>query len=214
MLELKQYSPAELAEVIQTSPERQQITRKLNRYNICFTCAGRGHNLIYTIEAIPHPFKVYCVFDLGIDPRADFRKLRNLFYYLFCVDGFAELPILEMAERLSETNAPVSRETIGKWLTYLAHINFVMFDTSDCVYYRINKVGGKMIHTEIDRETYNAGWRLYFERKEASGSSVAYEAMTKYVGGHPYKKAKMVENAFYQEEIHRLIDYINETFLE
>jgi len=37
--------------------------------------------------------------------------------------------------------------------------------------------------------------------------------MYNYIGGHPYKKAKMMQNAFYISEINQLIDIINESFI-
>ena len=213
MIELKTYTKAELAEILHT-PGRQGITRKLDGYKISYLCSGRGEDLKFTITAIANPFKVFCITELGIPAQADFIKLRNLFYYLFCCDGFAELPLIEMAERLKEDEKTVSRETIGKWLKYLEHIDYIAFDKTDCTYYAISPApDGKKLHREISKQKYNTGWKIYFDSIPEEGGHSAYARMYNYIGGHPYKKAKMMQNAFYIPQINQLIDIINESFI-
>lgn len=212
MIELKTYTKAELSEILHTS-DRQGITRKLDRYNITYACSGRGDDLEITITAIPNPFKIFCINDLGIPAQADFTKLRNLFYYLFCCEGFAGLPLIEMAERMKEDGRPLARETIGKWLNYLEKIDFVAFDKADCTYYAISTApDGTKLHWEISKQQYNAGWKIYFESITEEGTHGAYTRMRNYIGGHPYKKAKMMPNAFYIQQINQLIEIINESF--
>lgn len=213
MIELKTYTKAELAEILHTS-ERQGMTRKLDRYQITYTCSGHGNDLKITITGIPDPFKIFCIIELGIPAQADFEKLRNLFYYLFCCEGFAGLPVIEMAERMKEDGRPLARETIGKWLSYLESIDYVAFDKSDCTYYAISTApDGTKLHREISKQEYNTGWKIYFERKSEEGSHGAYARMCQYIGGHPYKKAKMIPNAFYIPQINQLIDILNESFI-
>ena len=77
MLEAKEYSSVELFEILGTN-NKQSTDRKLNNYQIQYTSSGSGSKLAYQIHGIPDPFKVYCVFHLGINPRADFIKIRNL----------------------------------------------------------------------------------------------------------------------------------------
>ena len=212
MIELKTYTKAELAEILHTTA-RQGITRKLDRYSITYTCDGDGDDLRITIKAIPDPFKVFCITELGIPAQADFTKLRNLFYYLFCCEGFAGLPLIQMAERMDEDGRHLSRETIGKWLNYLQGIDYVAFDKTDCIYYAISPAtDGRKLHREISKGQYNTGWKIYFEKKPEEGSHGAYAKMYSYIGGHPYKKAKMIPNAFYIPQINQLIDIINDSF--
>ena len=213
MIEIKTYTKAELAEILHT-PNRQGITRKLDRYNIAYTCDGDGDNLKITVKAIPNPFKVFCITNLGIPAQSDFTLLRNLFYYLFCCEGFAGLPLIQMAEKLDEDGRHIARETIGKWINYLEKIDFVAFDKADCTYYAISTApDGAKLHREISKEQYNIGWKIYFEHKPEEGSHGAYARMYNYIGGHPYKKAKMIPNAFYIQEINQMIEYINESFI-
>lgn len=213
MLELKRYTVNEMAAATHSPTDKQSITRKLDRCGISYTCEGWGKTLNFTITDIPDRFKVYCILDLGISSNADFKKLRNLFYYLFCVEGFAEMSYTQMAEWLSETDTPVSRQTISKWLAYLKDINYIYFTKSNCIYYKINKRNGKKIYTEIDRKTYNTGWQIYFQTKEETNNTdTAYERMFHYIGGHPYKVPIIVENAICQKEIEQLIEYVNESF--
>ncbi len=215
MLELKEYSLAEMAEALRsTAITKQAITRRLDNLPLTYTRDGRGNTLTFTIQSIQDPFKVYCILDLDIDSRADFKKLRNLFYYLFCVEGFVEMPMSEMEAWLNEADMPVSRKTISKWLNYLQNIDFIMLDKSDSIYYKIKKRNGQKIHMEIDRETYNKAWQIYFEEKKQRGSDWAYWAMYEFLGGHPYRKPRIVQNAFYQQEIEKLIDYVNLAFDE
>ncbi len=215
MLELKDYGLVEMAQALHSkATTKEAIKRILDNRPLTYTCRGTGKKLTFTIQSIQDPFKLYCILDLGIDSRADFKKLRNLFYYLFCVEGFAEMPMSEMEAWLSEADMPVSRKTISKWLNYLQNIDFIMLDKSDSIYYKIEKRNGQKIHTEIDRETYNKAWQIYFEEKKQRGSDWAYGAMYEFLGGHPYRKPRIVQNAFYQQEIEKLIDYVNLAFDE
>ena len=212
MIELKTYSKAEIAEILHTNA-RQGITRKLDGYNISYSCSGRGEDLKITITAIANPFKVFCITELGIPAQSDFPKLRNLFYYLFCCEGFAGLPLIEMEARMKEDGNPMARETIGKWLSYLEHIDYIAFDKADCTYYAISPApDGTKLHQEISRQQYNTGWKIYFDSKPMEGSHGAYMRMYNYIGGHPYKKAKMIQNAIYIPQINQLIELINNSF--
>lgn len=212
MIELKTYTKAEMAEILHTAA-RQGITRKLTGYDIKYTCDGEGEDLKITIHAINNPFKVFCITELGIPAQADFTKLRNLFYYLFCCEGFAGLPLIQMAEKMDADGRHFSREKIGKWLAYLQEIDYIAFDKADCTYYAISTApGGTKLHREISKQQYNTGWKIYFENISEEGTHGAYTRMRNYIGGHPYKKAKMMPNAFYIQQINQMIDIINESF--
>ena len=108
-----------------------------------FTSNGWADKRIYTIKSIPDPFRMYAITKLGIPAQADFTKIRNLYFYFFFVDGFAEWPFGEMEAIMEEDGMDVSSKTISKWLTYLHHLDYINFSRSDFVYYSINKVDGR-----------------------------------------------------------------------
>lgn len=107
------------------------IDRKLTGYGVEFTSSGWADNRIYTITAIPNPFKLYAITKLGIPAQADFTKIQNLYFYFFCVDGFADWPMVEMEAILEEDGKKVSPKTISKWLKYLEHLDYVKFSQCD-----------------------------------------------------------------------------------
>lgn len=215
MLELRNYSPAELAGIIGTSTEKQQITRKLNRLGVGYKHKGWGSNGVYTLQSIADPFKLFCILDLEISTGANFDKIRNLYYYLFCVDGFAEMPMSEMEFWLAETDIPVSRQTISRWIKHLQDLNFFAPPSNDnAIYYKIEIINGIKVHTEIDRETYRNAWKIYFEEYEPGHSDEAYWKMRNFLGGHPYKKYRLTQNVLKRDEINYLISLINDTFPE
>ena len=212
MLEIRAYSIGELREVLGTK-DKQGIDRKLSGYGIQFDSTGWGENRVYSIESIPEPFKMYAITKLGIPAQADFMKIRNLYYYFFCVDGFAEMPQLEMEAILEEDGYKMSYKVISKWLKYLEHLDYVSFSRSEFIYYAIRKENGVKVYQEISKELYLAGWHLYFDEKHTVGTEMAYFNMRVLVGGHPYKKPKVEQNVLQMAEIEELIDVINESFL-
>ncbi len=213
MLELREYPVSELEELLNTTG-KQNIDRKLERYGITFTSNGRGASLLYTIKHISDPFKVYAITKLGIPAQANFTKIRNLYYFLFCGDGFAENPLIEMEQIMEAEGVPMARQTITKWITYLQHIDYITF-SADFRYYVIYYTElGEKAYKEVDAETYKSGWAIYHEWKYKEGSSNAYALMYNTIGGHPYKKPAIIENAFYQAEIDELIEVIVESLWE
>ncbi len=77
MLEVGTYTQAEISELLGTT-DTQGINRKLERYGIAFERKGRSPNAVYTIQAIPDPFKIFAIIRLGFDANTDFRKLRKV----------------------------------------------------------------------------------------------------------------------------------------
>lgn len=215
MLEKKSYSIVEMESML-GSVGKQNIDRKLQRYDIDFTSEGYGQNRIYTIKHIPDPFKVYAITKLGIPAQADFTKIRNLYYLFFCGEDFTDSPLIEMERIMEEEGVPMARQTITKWINYLEHIDYIAFNNIDCKYYAIKKdsLSNQKSYEEIDAETYKKGWAIYHSSKEEIGASKAYTLMYNIVGGHPYKKPAVMQNAVYEQEIGELIDVINESFIE
>ena len=215
MLEIRKYTKNELSAVLGTN-DKQGIDRKLQRYGVEFVYTGRGQNLMYEIQKVPDRFKLFCITEMGISANADFTKLRNFCYYIFCDDKFAELPIVEMERIMSEDGVHVSRQTISNWIDRLSRVGYIYIDkNTECVYYAITKTAdGKKHYKEILQEVYCKGWNLYWSNKNKVGTNTAYKMMYDYVGGHPYKRPKITENIFYTEQIQKLIELVNETFLE
>lgn len=211
MLEVKKYSIAELSTIL-GSTGKQAIDRKLTRYGIEYTSSGRGSSLTYEITKISDPFKVYCITKLGIPSQANFEKIRNLYYYFFCDEGFADLPLIEMAEYMEAEGVPASRQFVTKWLEYLKEIDYINFDKRECKYYAIEKIAAnEKICREITREEYGRAWAIYHQHKNTEGCACAYALMYNTLPGHPYKKPIYYENAIMFQEIQELIDIILDT---
>lgn len=82
MLELREYTKAELSAIFSTN-DMQGLKRKLQRYGIRYQVQGRGERAIFTILETADPFKVFCISELGYDGGTDFQKLRNFLYLSF-----------------------------------------------------------------------------------------------------------------------------------
>lgn len=214
MLEIRDYSITELRELLGTT-DKQGIDRKLTGYGVEFSSAGWADNRIYTITAIPDPFKMYAITKLGIPAQADFTKIRNLYFYFFCVDGFADWPMTEMEAILEEDGKRISPKTISKWLHYLEHLDYVKFSQCDFTYYAIYKTtDGIQLYREISKEIYLEGWRIYFDSRDEEGCGSAYIKLRNHIGGHPYKRPSIDHNIAYTAEIEELIEVINASFLD
>ena len=214
MLEIRDYSIAELRTILGTK-DKQGIDRKLTGYGVVFSSAGYGDGRVYTITRIPDPFKIYAITKLGIPAQADFTKIQNLYFYFFCVEGFAEWPLVEMEAILEEDGQKISSKTISKWLKYLEHLDYVKFSQCDYTYYAIYKTtNGTKLYKEISKDTYLEGWRIYFDSRDEEGCGCAYIKMTNHIGGHPYKRPSVDHNVAYTAEIAELIEVINASYMD
>ena len=214
MLEVRDYSIAELRTVLGTQ-EKQGIDRKLTGYGVEFTSSGWADSRIYSITAIPDPFKMYAIAKLGIPAQADFTKIRNLYFYFFCVDGFADWPMTEMEAILEEDGKRISPKTISKWLHYLEHLDYVKFSQCEFTYYAIYKTSnGTQLYREISKEAYLEGWRIYFDSRDEEGCGSAYSKLRNHIGGHPYKRPNVDYNIAYTAEIAELIEVINASYMD
>ena len=213
MFEKRNYPVAEMEELLNTSG-KQNIDRKLRRYGVGFSSDGRGRRLVYTIESLPDPFKVYAIVKLGIPAQANFMKIRNLYYFLFCAEGFSDNPLIEMERIMDAEGIPMARQTITKWLNYLQHLDYITLSADNIKYYVIRKTSIGREYNEVDAETYKKGWAIYHHWKMIEGSANAYCRMYNTIGGHPYKKPIYRQNALKYEEIEYLIDLIIDTLPE
>lgn len=214
MLQLRTYSFSELKEVLGTK-DKQATDRKLTRYGVEYSSTGWADNREYTITRIPDPFRLYCVLVLGTPPQADFEKIRNLYYYFFCVEGFTDLPLIEMAKVMEKEGVPASRQFVSKWIEYLRHLDYINFTQSECEYYAISRdEQDNRICKSISRTDYLHAWAIYFEWRDIEGCVLAYARMYNSIGGHPYKKPIYQQNALMAAEIQELIDIIIDTLPE
>lgn len=187
MIKIGICSYLELKEILGAN-NKQAVDRKLERYGVSFNSSGRGDRRVYEITEIENPFKLYCITELGISAQANFDKIRNLFYYFFCVDGFTELPLVEMENTMRAEGEDISRQCISKWITYLRHLDYITFSNSDCNYYAISKnKKGERICRQITHKEYKAAWAIYFDNWDKEGCHYAYILMYQSIGGHPYK---------------------------
>ena len=211
MIQIGTYSIRELKELLGTK-DKQATDRKLTRLEITFTSTGRGNARMYHISAIQNPFKVYCVLKLHIHAQSDFPKIRNLYYYFFCVEGFQELPLIEMAKVMEREGVHNSRQFISRWISHLQTLNYIEFNNAECIYYAISRnENNEHIYTKITKEEYNKAWRSYFEDRDKEGCQSAYSRMYSMLGGHPYKRPEYHMNAIEMENINELIVAITDT---
>lgn len=211
MIKIGSCSYLELKEKLSVN-NKQAVDRKLERYGVSFTSSGRGDQRVYEITEIENPFKLYCITELGIAAQANFDKIRNLYYYFFCVDGFTDLPPVEMENTMRAEGSQMSRQFISKWIKYLRQLDYITFSNFDCNYYAISKdKTGNRICKQISHEAYKKAWAIYFDNRDNKGCHLAYVLMYQAIGGHPYKKPIYYENAIMNEEIRQLIDMILDT---
>lgn len=219
MIEIKQYSKQEIAEILGTI-DTQGINRKLQRYNVDFETTGWGNHCIYTIKAINEPFKVFSITEMGISANADFRKLKYIFLYLLNDDEFATLPMVEMQNILNSKGIYISRQTISKWIDYLNSIDYIHRDRYDFHYYAVSKTeNNQKQYRVITKEEYCTAWKIYWEQKEIDQlegnetTETAYADMYQYLDGHPCKVPVIIMNAIYLKKINQMIEIINDEFL-
>ena len=214
MLKVGKYPIGELKKLLGTA-DKQGIDRKLTRYGVAFSSTGWADSRVYEITNIPDPFRLYCVLMLGIPAQSDFEKIRNLYYYFFCVEGFTDLPLIEMAKVMEAEGVPASRQFVSKWIEYLRHLDYINFTQSDCEYYAISRdEQGNRVCKSISRTDYCNAWSIYFEWRDVEGCGTAYARMYNTIGGHPYKKPIYQQNALMYAEIQELIDIIIDTLPE
>lgn len=154
MLECKTYTYAEFSALFNTR-DNQGIKRRLDRWGIKYSTAGRGTGLKYTIEDISDPFVPFCILDLGFAPQTFFDKL-NLFLYYFLNDKeFAGLPCEMMERRIENDGYTLSRQTIEKYLRQLDHQDLILRASGNYHYYFARR--GRLIDTTKEKlEIHNA----------------------------------------------------------
>ena len=212
MLEIKTYKFDEIADYLNTR-DNQAIRRKLENYNVVFQEEGRGRQKTFTILSIPDPFPIYCVFDLGIDFRTDFKKLRDFTFFLLGDDDFSGRSQEMMEEYLRNGGYNISRQTISKYIALYERKELIATN-GDTVYYRVYHESGVQKHEVITKEKYCSAWKIYWaKRREGEDSRFAFACMYSFLNGVPRKHKKIVKNVFYIDTLNTLSNLVAESFL-
>ena len=96
MLEIKDYTTAEIITELDVSPTVQNIRAcvrgKLNRLGVEYEISGRGATTTYHIKSLPDEFKSYCIDHFGCAPNTDFKKMREVLFFALNDPDFLALP--------------------------------------------------------------------------------------------------------------------------
>ena len=197
MLELKKYPKAEMSEMFGTR-DMEGLKRKMRGYGIHFDVLGRGNSAVFDIKGLDDPLKIYCIVDLGLDGRTDFKKARNFYNYFLNDEEFMAMPDEVKEIRMRKQGQPVSRQTIATYTAKLKNKNMIDFNTKNFIYYFAYK-GNQIITT---REKYLDAWKEYWQKVE--DEMYYYDAIiemrAKY-GGVARKQPIPEINGIYLEEI-------------
>lgn len=208
MLEIgRTYPKSELSRIFGTK-DKQGLDRKLIRYGIVFDVCGRGEKATYTINAIPDPFKVFAITELGFDGNTDFTKLRNFYYHFFEDDVFMAMPDEVKEVKMRAMGHDVSRQTIARYTSRLETNNLINRHTKNFIYYFAHKEEQRI----TDREEYLQAWYEYWD-DIASGLN-SYDAIANMItdhGGVARKQPIPEINGIYNEKIEEMLSYIQQS---
>jgi hypothetical protein len=209
MLELRDYTTEEIYAYLQTK-DNEATKRKLERYKVDFSTSGRGKNCIYTIKAINDPFKLLCVFDIGLDPHTNFEDFKAFMYYFILDENFAWRPAEMMEEWMRKNGFVASSHTISKWLKKLEALCVISRESSSPVYYKVYKdAQGNQCHEIITKEEYSKAWKVYWDCKNNGHSSeYAYAIMYNKLGGVPRKHFIFEFSAFYGDILDKIAEIV------
>ena len=209
MLEIGcEYKKSKLTQIF-GSKSNQAISRKLDRYGVKFSVAGRGEQAVYKIRQMDDKFKIFAITELGFDANTDFQKLRNFYFYFFNDEEFQTLPDEMKEARMRENNRDISRQTIAKYLDRLVEHNYIAYlGGDDFVYYFAHK--GK--RRTVEKSEYSRAWREYWSDKESGMDyyTAIYNMIVHY-GGVARKQAVPTVNAIYGKKIDEMLSYIEQS---
>ena len=212
MLEKRLYKFDEIADYLGTR-NNQGLRNKLQRYGVKFQEEGRGRMKTFTILSIPDPFPLYCVFDLGIDYRTDFKKLRDFTFFLLRDDDFSGRSGEMMEEYLHNGGYQISRQTIAKYIALYERMDLIATN-GETVYYRVYHEGLLQKHEVITKELYCKAWSVYWKKRRKNADSLlAFRCMYNFLDGVPRKQNKIVRNGFYTDTLNTLSELVAESFL-
>ena len=212
MLEKRLYKFDEIADYLGTR-NNQGLRNKLQRYGVKFQEEGRGRMKTFNILSIPDPFPLYCVFDLGIDYRTDFKKLRDFTFFLLRDDDFSGRSGEMMEEYLHNGGYQISRQTIAKYIALYERMDLIATN-GETVYYRVYHEGLFQKHEVITKELYCKAWSVYWKKRRKNADSLlAFRCMYNFLDGVPRKQNKIVKNGFYTDTLNSLSELVAESFL-
>ena len=209
-LECKMYPAPDMWEYLGVK-NNNAAYKKLSRYGVVCFVNGWGKHATFNIKEIPDPFKLYCVFNMGFEPRSDFRKLRDYLFFLLGDDEYCWLPDEPMEKYMKSKGYPISRQTIAKYRKHLLSLDYI--HDGDFIYYRAYRDEYDREHYEqVDKKDYCWAWRLYWDKiGEGWASSQAYAYMYTAFQGVPRKQAKPITNAFHLKELNYLMDLVSKS---
>ena len=212
MLEKRLYKFDEIADYLGTR-NNQGLRNKLQRYGVKFQEEGRGRMKTFNILSTPDPFPLYCVFDLGIDYRTDFKKLRDFTFFLLRDDDFSGRSGEMMEEYLHNGGYQISRQTIAKYIALYERMDLIATN-GETVYYRVYHEGLLQKHEVITKELYCKAWSVYWKKRRKNADSLlAFRCMYNFLDGVPRKQNKIVKNGFYTDTLNSLSELVAESFL-
>lgn len=212
MLEQKKYKFDEMADYLKTR-SNQGMRRKLERYGVEFQEEGRGRLKTFDILSIPDPFPLYCVFDLEIDYRTDFKKLRDFTFFLLRDEAFTGCSGEMMEEYLRNGGYPISRQTISKYLALYEEKELIAMN-GEVIYYRVYHEGQFQKHEIISKDLYCEAWNVYWKkRREGANSLYAFSSMYHFLDGVPRKQNKVETNVFAIDTLNTLSELVADSFL-
>lgn len=213
MLEERLYEFDEIAAYLHANTNRT-IGNKLTRYKVEYQEEGvRGKPHTFSITKINDPFRVFCVFDLGLSPQTNFTKFRDFVFFLLTDDDFSWRPMELMEEYLRRFANGPSRQTISNYLTVLKDRELIALN-GDYVYYRVYKDIDVQKHEIVTKEAYSQAWAVYWqERNEGADSRLAYCVMYSFFNGVPRKQHKIEQNVFYANTLDYLEELATNSFL-
>jgi len=212
MLEKRKYKFDELADYLGTR-SNQGMRRKLQHYGVEFREEGRGRMKTFDILSIPDPFPLYCVFDLEIDYRTDFKKLRDFTFFLLRDDAFTGQSKEMMEEYMNTFGHPASRQTISKYIALYESKELIAMN-GEVIYYRVYHEGQFQKHEVITKELYCEAWDVYWQKRRVGASSLtAFSCMYHFLNGVPRKQNKVEKNVFAIDTLNTLSELVADSFL-
>lgn len=202
MLEVRDYSKAELSAILRTR-NKPQIDNKLKNYDIEFYSTGSGNNRTYHITQLNDPFKVFAILELGFEAQTDFRKLRNFYYYFFNDEEFSAMPDEVKEQRMRSAGMGVSRQTIASYLRKLDATEMINRNSYNYIYYFAFKGTQRM----TDKTEYSKAWSEYWSDLANKRYSPfgAIEKMRENYGGVAKKQAIPETNVFYKDKLQEML---------
>lgn len=203
-----EYTKAEMVQMLGTQ-SKQGIKRKLERYGVVFEVIGKGESVIYKINHIQDPFKVFAIIELDFDGNTDFTKLRNFYYLYFESEDFRPMPDEVKEVWMRRMGKPLSRQTIANYTNRLESNNLINRYTKNYIYYFANKQEQRFCnHAE-----YAQAWYEYWD-DIASGLN-CYDAIANMRtdhGGVARKQPVPEINGIYNEKIEYMLSLIQQSF--